>query len=71
MKVAGVTLTGGTIAGEVQNGDFVEVANDPDAVKYVDEIEYWVSGTKVTITKTLFKDYFRVADTYAKVARAK
>ncbi|MDD3868646.1 MAG: hypothetical protein PHR46_03630, partial [Candidatus Absconditabacteria bacterium] len=32
----------GTISGEFSNNDFVEVANDPDAVKYIDKIVYSV-----------------------------
>lgn len=61
----------GTISGEFSNNDFVEVANDPDAVKYIDKIVYSVNGTPVTIEKSAYNDYFRVGTTYAKIARAK
>jgi hypothetical protein len=69
--------TSGEVANEVNvyDGMEVEVQNDPQLMRYVTTIEYVVTvgntTTTVTIDRNEFKDYFRVGNTYAKVARAK
>ena len=77
LSVGGTAV--GTGVGPIENGDFLEVANDVNSVKYIDQIQYTIndsnnSGTLVTIQKTGltgFNDYFRVGGSYAKVAKSK
>ena len=58
-----------SIAGELSNGDTIEIAATGNVVKLIDNISYKVSAdaNRTNILKSDFNDYFKVGDSYAKV----
>jgi hypothetical protein len=49
-----------TAIADVTDGSTERVANDPSSVKYVQTIEYYVDGVKVSVERDDYNEYFNV-----------
>ncbi len=65
-----------TIQGDFSDGELVEAVEDPNTVQMITAIEYVIthnssSAAPTTISKSVYNDYFKVGEDYAKVFKAK